>query len=462
MNTRLCQHDPVPPRPAFHGWAGLARRAGGVGPTLFAGWADGVRRVSALLVLALLVLAGCAPHAGGDEIAYLRDGRLWTVNPDESGALVIGGGGVVGFAWSPDHHQLVFRYGTRTAAPSAEAAAPDAPSLLAVVGVDGGAAVTISPEGAGIARSDAWWDANGNRLLYREGLTLVPGQEPPTPVYILSQADQPAGIARRVLQDAADIPAMVPDGSQVAVIDPAGSVRVGPPGGSGRVVATSALTTLPGTDRPARPLWQPRHHALLYARAGASGGVSLVLDDLVGHQQTVGTVSALLDYAFAPDGSQLLVRTAADLEIWRWTAGAQQPAVFTWPEDDALALAWWSPDAHDVLVRDRAGLWVADTRARTVRQLLASAAPPAPPAQPPSWHPLTGSPWSADSTRIIFADPGTGQWLGHALPAARGATGGLYLASVSGSATPTLLNGGPDQWPSWSYLDPSASFLVAS
>jgi hypothetical protein len=433
-----------------------------MGPTVPAGWADRLRHMGALLVFGMLALAACAPHAGGDEIAYLRDGRLWTVNPDGSGALAIGGGGVVGFAWSPDHHQVVFRYGTRAAAPSAEGAAPDAPSLLAVVGIDGGTPVTISPEGAGFARSDAWWDANGNRLLYREGFVRAPGQEPLAPVYILSQADQPAGIARRVLQNVAEIPAMLPDGSQIAVVDPTGNVRVGPPGDSGRVAATGALVTLPGTDRPARPLWQPLHHALLYARAGASGGVSLVLDDLAGHQLTVGTVSALLDYAFAPDGSQVLVRTSSDLEIWRWTAGAQQPAVFTWPEDDALALAWWSPDSRYVLVRDQMGLWLGDTRARTIRHLLTSAPPPASPAQPPSWHPLAGSPWSADSARIVFADPGTGQWLGHPLPGSRGTPGGLYLASIGGSATPALLNSGPDQWPSWTYLDPSASFLVAS
>lgn len=451
MNIPLHQAHPEPQRRAVRMRCSRSAR-----------WSSGVRLASAVLVLAALALAACAPHAGGDEIAYLRDGRLWTVNPDGSGALAIGGGGVAGFAWSPDHHQLVFRYGTRAAPPSAEASAPDAPSLLAVVSVDGGVPVTISPEAAGFARSDAWWDANGNRLLYREGFPLAPGQEPSTPVYILSQADQPAGIARRVLQSAVSIPAMLSDGSQVAVIDPSSSVRLGPPGESGRIVATGALSTLPGGDRPARPLWQPGHHALLYARPGASGGVSLVLDDLAGHVRLVGTAGALLDYAFAPDGAQLLVRTPSDFEIWRLSAGAESPAVFTWPEDDPLALAWWSPDARNVLIRDRAGLWLADTRARSLSPLLASATPAVPAAQPASWHPLAGSPWNAASSRIVFADSGAGLWLGHPLPAPKGTAGGLYIASVSGAGAPTLIDSGAGLWPSWSYLDPSASFLVAS
>lgn len=424
----------------------------------------GARLLLALLAGALCVLAACAPHPGGDEIAFIRNGQLWTVNSDGSNALAIARGSVVGFAWSPDHHQLVFRYGNSAVPLPARTSAPDAPGDLGVIGVDGGAPVTITPVVAGIARSDAWWDANGNRLLYREGFPPAPGQEPQAVLYQVSQADQPAGIARKSVLDAVSMPVLSADGSQVAVLDPDGNVRVGPPGAVGRTIATAALLTLPGSDRPARLLWQPHHQMLLFARQATAGAanVALVLADLQGHTRTVGTAHALLDYAFSPDGNLLLVQTPTSFEVWRVNGGTDQPAVFSWPESDAMALAWWSPDSRWILVRDTAGLSLANVRAHTARQLMASAAGAAAAPSTAAWRPLAGSPWSADGQRIVFADPGTGRWAGRSLAAPNGGTGGLYVASITGSATPTLIDSGADEWPSWSYLDPSASFLVAS
>lgn len=425
----------------------------------------GVRLTLVTALLAILGLAACAVHAGGDEIAYLRDGKLWIVNPDGSGAMAIAADNVVGFAWSPDHHQLVFRYGAGAQPSRDEASAPDAASQLGVIGVDGGAVLTITQQLGGLARSDAWWDASGNRLLYREGFVLAPGQEPATVTYVLSQADQPTGIARRPLPGGGSIPAMAPDGSQVASVDSAGNVRLGAPDASGRVLAAGALLLLPGGDRPARLLWQPEHQALLYATAGGGGdgGVALALTDFQGHTRPVGAAVALLDYAFAPSGSLLLEQTPTAFEVWEVGGQAERSTVFSWPEADPTALAWWSPDSRYVLVRDRAGLWLADVRAHRTRQVLASAGGEAGPAAPASWHPLAGSPWSADGRQIVFADPGTGTWQGHALPTPRGGTGGLYVASIgAGGAVPRLIDSGHDAWPSWSYLDPSASFLVAS
>jgi hypothetical protein len=455
---RIARHDILGPCLALPAWAGARRQ----GPTASP---RGTRLALVVMTLAALALAACAPHAGGDEVAFLRGGQLWTVNSDGSDALAIAGGNVAGFAWSPDHHQLVFRYGGKAAPTGIGAAAPDAPGLLGVVGVDGGAAVTITPEVAGLARSDAWWDAQGNRLLYREGFPLAPGVEPTSVLYELSQADQPAGIARKTLLDAAGIPALAPDGSQIAVVDPEGIVRVGAPGQAGRAVAGGALLTLPGGSRPARVLWQPQHQALLYAAAAQHGEpqAQLMLADLRGHARAVGTAHALLDYAFSPDGSLLLVHTAADFQVWDMRRAGDQLAAFSWREDDPMALAWWSPDGRRVLVRDRAGLVLADVRARRIEQLLAGGRPEAEPGAGMSWRPLAGSPWSADGSKIVFADSGTGSWLGHALPAARRGGGGLYAAGVGGGAgVPELIASGSIAWPSWSYLDPNASFLAAS
>jgi hypothetical protein len=405
-----------------------------------------------------VLLAGCGFHSGGDTIAYLRGGQLWSVNPDGTGATALAGGGVVGFAWSPDHHQLVFRTTTGTLpAFSQQAAPPDAPGALNVTSADGGGTVTITPVSAGLARGDAWWDASGNRLVYREGL---PGGS--VPIYVLSQSDQPVGIARLFLQGAGGLPAPAPDGTQAAWVDVTGGLHLGKPGASGQVIATGALLTVP-EGRPARLLWQPGHHALLYDAQNGGGQIKLVLTDLSGHGQTVGTAAGLLDNAFSPDGSLLLVHTGAAFAVWR-VGAAPAAVVYSWSESDPDALAWWSPDGRAILVRDQAGLELADLGARATRPLLATPAPvaaPGTPAPAAAWQPLVSSPWSADSTRIVFTDPGSGLWQGRALPSASSG-GGLYVAASSGSAAPQLLVSGVVAWPGWSVLDPSASLLVAS
>src|SRR5579859_3805961 len=74
-------------------------------------WAVIRPRHEARLASGTLVVAACAFHGGGETIAFLRGGELWSINPDGSGAAWLAGGGVVGFAWSPDHHQVVFRSG---------------------------------------------------------------------------------------------------------------------------------------------------------------------------------------------------------------------------------------------------------------------------------------------------------------------------------------------------------------
>lgn len=412
------------------------------------------RLASLLLLMGTLLLAACSFHNGGDTIAYLQSGQLWTINPDGTSATALVSGGVVGFAWSPNHQLLVYRTSAGAFSSSAQAAAPDAPGALSVTSADGGGTVTITPGSAGLARSDVWWDTNGNRLVYREGL---PGGA--VPIYVLSQPDQPAGIARIFLQGAGGIPAIAPDGAQVAWVDAAGGLHLGKPGTSGQVIASGALLALPG-GRPARLLWQPHQQALLYDTQNGDGQVKLVLLSLSGQGRTVGTATSLLDAAFSPDGSLLLVRTSTSFAVWRLGA-LPATAIYTWNESDPNALAWWSPDGRFILVRDQTGLQLTDLRARTTRQLLASAAPAPAASGAHSWNPLVSSPWSPDSRRIAFTDPGSGTWQGQTLPASKSGDG-LYIAAVSGNAEPQLIASGAIAWPGWSTLDPSTSLLVAA
>ena len=425
------------------------------------------RFLGCLVIVSVLAstLAACTPHTGGDTLAFLRAGQLWTINSDGSGAQTIADGNIVSSAWSPDHHQIVFRssqqaYKRAAALPVGSTwAAPDAPGNLFVISLDGGAALQITPDAAGVARSDAWWEQE-NRLLYREGAVEAADAKAP-PTYFVSQADQPGGIARKALVEDASLPALSPDGTRVAFIDSAGAVRVGTPGTPGTVVATDALITLPGTNRPAHLLWQPRHDALLYASSAA--GVTLLLRNLNGGTQTIGAVPALLDAAFSPDGSLLLVRTPATFELWDITSGGKP--LFTWPGADPLALPWWSPNGQALLIEDTSGWQLVNVATRAISRLLTMTMPGAPQATTPqtTWHPTGASPWSPDGSHFVFVSAGGNLWQGKPLP--KGSTTGLYIAAVAtGQATgaPTLIDSGADRSPEWSYLDPSTTFLMAS
>jgi hypothetical protein len=423
-------------------------------------WPRRLGSACAVALLLSLLLSGCALHPGGDEIAFLSGGQLWTVNRDGTTLARAAGSGVVSFAWSPDHHQLVYRTVSRAGLAPAILPGPDAPGSLDVVGVDGGASLTITPEVAGLSRSDAWWDASGNRLLYREGFAPAPNQPPAIVVYIVSQADQPAGVARKSLPDGASMPALAPDGHQVAWIDLNGDVRVATPGSaSSMVVASHALLSLANGARPARVLWRPGHSSLVFATRGADGVEQLVAAPLNGRVASLARVPGLLDAAFTADGARLLTRTGAGFQVWG-LKGAVTPE-FAWPESDPLALAWWSPNGSRLLVRDARGIAMVDVRAHSVTQLLVTPGS-AVAVTPLAWRPLASSPWSSDSASFVFADGGTGVWRDQALPT-RGGSGGLYVASVDNlDQAPVLIHSGADAWPGWSTLDASASLLAGA
>ncbi len=430
----------------------------------------------ALWLLAACVLASasaaCGLHPGGDALGFIRTGELWTIQADGSNAHRIEQGGIVGFAWSPDHHQLVYRTtSSKDVAPPASplTGAPDAPGDLYVTSINGGLPVQISQSLGLLARSDAWWNPQGNRLLFRESF-VGPGGQPGSPTFIESQADQPLGIASKTLLDVASLPTLAPDGARVAAIDADGNLRVGPPAQQGAVVATGALAALPGASRPGRVLWQPGHDALLYGAAGADG-VALTLRNLGGGTRTLATIPDLLDAAFSPNGSLVLARTPQGYSVW--SAGQPGAARFSWPEADAAASATWAPSGDYLLVHDSRGAQLVNLAARTVAPLLvyasASNLPTTnPPAAQPSelWRPATGSPWSADGTRIVFVARSGDMWGGSALPGkGQGRNAGLYVGQIQGDGAPgaaTLIESGDDRAPSWGYADPSTTLLVSS
>lgn len=417
----------------------------------------------ALFGALLLSASGCGLRAGSDRIAFLRDGVLWTLHPDGSGPVNTAGNTVVSFAWSPNHHELVYRSGSSamlTAHSRPELGtlgAPDAPSLINVASVNGGAAIQISPDQDASLRGDAWWDPSGHRLLYAEYY----GTPAPVPAYVVSKADQPAGISRQRVSNAATLPVLSPDGYSIAIVDGQGVVRAGSPANPIQTLATGALFTLPQSVRPARILWQPKRQAVLYAKAAPSG-VSLVLKDLNdAHETVVGTSALILDYAFSPDGSRLLVEAPDMLEVWDVTRPG--PPLVTWPERDPYVLAWWAHDGKTILVQDETGWSLADIRSGSEMSLVSYATPVTslPSGAIASWHPAAGSPWSADGSRFVFVS-GPAQWRDGPLAAPVTGSVGLYVADPwSSTMKPRLIDSGADVDPSWSYADPSTTFLVA-
>lgn len=420
----------------------------------------GIAASAVLLIacLAVALLAGCGLQNGGETIAFLRGKTLWAINPDGSGLRQLAQGNIVSVAWSPDHHQYVMRIAqsSSTPGPMSLLGAPDAPGDLAVGSVSGGSTVQITPNLAGLARSDAWWNAGGNRLLYRES---VAGTGLVGATYVVSQADQPVGIARKAVAQNAGLPVLSADGSRLASIDSNGNIYLGAPGTSGQVVATGALLTMPNSKRPARLLWQPQHDALLYLSAGAQSKAAIELLPLGGKPRSLGEVSGLLDLSFSPDGSRLLLRTTQGFEVWN----VAQPgtAIFSWTEADPAALPWWSPAGGRILIQESSGWRLVDIARHSIRTLITfSGATSTDITGVSSWHPAAGSPWDSTGNRFVFIGTSSALWQGKALSAPHGSSTGLYVADLASGQAPTLIDSGADRSSTWSYLDPSTAFLV--
>jgi hypothetical protein len=413
----------------------------------------------------VLVLSGCGItiHPGGTELAFLRDGTIWVIAPDGTNARSLTSGNIVSLAWSPDHHQVLYRVllgGTVFPPPSQISAVPDATAGISIIGINGGIPLGLTRDNNSTNRSDAWWNPSGNRLVYRQEYSATPN----APIYVVSQSDQPAGIASKPLLNAASLPVLSSDGHEVAVLDSGGDLRVGEPSSPGTVLAHGGLLTLPGSGRPAHLLWQPLHSALLYPAASA-GGVKLTLVGLDGKVRWSLSVPALVDAAFSPDGSLLVVRTPTQFEVFKVGNTA---SLFGWPESDAAALPWWAPDSNRLVVLDHSVLTLVDIHKRFTEALLtfqASGGSSPAVVNSSQWRPATTDPWDMSGGQIVFAATKGDTWRAGgktALPEPSAGDNGLYVVTLQGDTPglPKLIDSGNDSLPTWSYPDPSTTFLI--
>ena len=446
-----------------------------------------MRRQHVLLLILLLLpfLASCsAGHVGGNEIAFVRDGHLWTIDPDGANAFeaVSGSDPVIGYAWSPDHHIFVFRtldsnFANSTAGKHIitnpiTGTPGDLPSTLNTVGIDGGSPIPIIFASSDISRSNAWWNADGNRLLYREE-PLANIQSPLAVSWWISQNDQPGGIARKSLPSTFSIPSLSFNNSSAI-----GNIEQG--------VFTTTLTgtnlqyvipgALPGHPLPAsleRVLWQPAHQkpGILYAVAVSSSQsqsfsskaitVQLTLRESDGHTSTLTTCSCT-QFAWSPDGNSILYSTGTTYTI----LNIHDNSSFT-ISGEVGSLPYWSPDSQFLLLDGLHTLVLAQIGHKSQQLLLSDSSrtpePGASSSTPPGvdalLQPASNSPWAADGRHFLFLTRNRLIWQGQRLSSGNG----LYTVSLDNQGktqgVPTIVDNGNDTQASWSYEDPNTSFL---
>lgn len=436
-----------------------------------------VRRILLLLLPLLSILGSCSPgHSGSSEIAFIRNGQLWTIDPDGANALAIvsSGAPVVGYNWSPTHQFLAFRTLDDTIARTPAARQlngnavngqiGDIQSTLNSLGVDGGSPITTAFSSTDIRYSNAIWNADGSRMVYRQtGKTNPP--DPMQASWIIAQNDQPGGIAAKLFPHTYAIPSFSYETQKIAAISNAG-IFTTTFAGTQQHVLTSA--PLPGHPLPApleRVLWQPGHHDthLLYAVADArqnnSLKVQLIISTLDGHTISAVTCTCT-QFAWSPDGNSILYSVGTDDTVLNITTHVS----FTFPVE-ADSIPYWSPDSRFLLLDGIHTLELVQPdqqQQTTLVQDTSSASTPDFPFVPTIstlMQPVENNIWASDSRHFLFLTHNRLQWQGKILHSGPG----LYTIGIddqgSVQGSPLLVDKGSDTQASWTYQDANTSFL---
>lgn len=437
------------------------------------------------ILLLLPLLASCsAGHVGGNEIAFVRDGHLWTIDPSGSNPfeVVSGSDPVIGYAWSPDHQIFVFRTLDSNFAKSAAGkqitynpitgVPGDEPSTLNTVGIDGGSPIPIIFASSDISRSNAWWNTSGNRLLYREE-PLSTVQSPLAVSWWVSQNDQPDGIARKSLPNTFSIPSFSPDSTLAIGNSGRGVFTTTLAGTNLRYVMSSVLSGHPFPASLERVLWQPAHQnpALLYAVAVPASQsqsfsskaltVQLTLRASDGRTSTLATCTCT-QFAWSPDGNSILYSTGSAYTI----LNIRTNSAFT-ISGEVGSLPYWSPDSQFLLLDGLHTLLLVQVGNKNQQVLLSDSSTTAEPGTSSSTlpgveallQPASNSLWAADSRHFLFLTRNRLTWQGQQLHSGNG----LYTSAIDGQGKsqgmPTIVDSGNDSQVGWSYEDPNTSFL---
>jgi len=445
------------------------------------------RRILLLLVLLLAsLLAACSPgHVGGNEIAFLRDGHLWTIDPDGANAfaVVADTSPVIGYGWSPTHQILTFRsldpdY-AKTAAAHTVVMNPltqligDVPSSQNTIGIDGGSPIPLLFSSKDVQMSNAWWNANGNRLIYRQE-AATSSQSSNTVLWWISQNDQPGGIARKLFPNSFSIPSLATNNSMAIGNSYRGLFSTALDGSHLQFIVPDKL---PGHPLPAtleRVLVQPAHNnpSLLYAISTNTPpptgsfnikplSVQLVIADLRGHLTTLTTCTCS-QFAWSSDGNTILYSTGSTYSLLRLSDSSS----FTITAEEG-SIPYWSPDSQFLLLDGMNSLTLLTIANQHSCVLLSNSTLPVSntPTVTPALasnslvQPLSNNLWAADSRHFLFLTRGRLMWEGKNLASGKG----LYTVVIDNrgqsQGTPTLADAGNDTQAGWTYEDPNTSFL---
>ena len=424
-----------------------------------------------LALLCLLTLTACTPgDLGSEEMAFVRAGRLWTIDANGANAFAVVAQStpVLGYALSPDHQIFAFRTldstfaqtaaGKGLATNSITGLAGDAPGTLNTIGIDGGSPIPLISSGSNITQSNAWWSPNSDRLLYRQGATPA--------AWWISQSDQPLGIARKPLPDSDSIPS----------IDSQSSMAIGS-SGQGIFTTTLAGTNLtfvqhnnpPSNPLPAsleRVLWQPTHEhpALLYAlmpliQTNGQGQFALILRTNTGETRTLARCDCR-QFAWSPDGNSILYSTNQGYTVLHLQNGTS----FQFNTEHG-AVPYWSPDSQALLLDGLHTLTLVHVATQQTQVLFSDGLAPIMsdgplPASGAAVQPVENSLWNVDGRRFVLVTRGRTQWQGQAFHAGNGLSMVTLNSQDEPQGTPLLVdNNGRDTQAGWSYADPNTSFL---
>ncbi len=432
-----------------------------------------------LLVLLGWLLVSCSPgHLGGSEIAFVRGGHLWTVDPDGANAFEIENDAtpVEGYAWSPSHEIFFYRTldpqfaatpaGKRLRSDPVTGLVGDAPGALNTIGIDGGSAIPIQFSNPGLAYSNAWWNTNSTHLLYREA-SLASTPTPATVQWWVSQSDQPGGIARKALPNSLAIPSIAPNSSLTIGDALSGVFTTKLDGSSLRYLIRPVPAGHPLPAALERFLWQPAHSnpAILYAAQSASHAsipptIQLIVRETGGQTRVVATCECT-QFAWSPDGNSILYSVRATFTVLNI---ARHATFSVTAEEDSVP--YWSPDSHFLLLDGQHTVQLINAQNGQQQVLLSDSSSLAGTESAPGYltsinallQPIANSLWAADSRHFAFVTRGRLQWQG-----ARLGQQGLYAATIDAQgkaqSAPTLVDAGNDSQPGWSFEDANTSFL---
>ncbi len=434
-----------------------------------------------ILLLLLLELAACSPgHTGNNEIAFLRAGQLWSIDPDGANAFAIvsGGEAVTGYSWSPNHQIVVFRQLDSTFAESNAAKhlpeqavtgqIADVPSTLNTVGVDGGTPISIALSSPDVRYNTPFWISNGTRLLYRqEGLNSP--VSPADVTWWVSQSDQPAGIAAKSLPALFSLPAIDENNQHIVGSSPAGILTTTLTGTDTHYLLHEQLSGHPLAASLERVLWQPgpQQGAILYAVTTAlqttAKDQTIELRLQQRNQQIVSLLSCTCtQFAWSPNGQMILYQTETGFTIFSlhdrssYTVQAEQESV-----------PYWSPDSRFLLLDGLNTLHLVQPAQHRDQILLHNAQQAgssknngqALPASNALVAPVSTSSWASDSRHFLFVTHQRLSWQGRHLTGGEG----LYTATLTENGEiqdqPAFVTGGNITQAGWMYQNPITSFL---